>query len=216
MERNILVAPSILSADFSELGVEIKAIESAGADWVHIDVMDGAFVPNITIGPLIVKAIRPLTKMFFDVHLMIQDPGKYVDVFADSGSDLITFHIEACKAPLETIDKIRAKGKKVGVSIKPGTGVSALEGVLDKVDMVLVMTVEPGFGGQSFMEDMLPKIKALREKFEGDIQVDGGISKDTASKVIEAGANILVAGSAVFRQDDYARAISEIRGQGSK
>ncbi|MFC1570324.1 ribulose-phosphate 3-epimerase [Candidatus Omnitrophota bacterium] len=211
-ENKILVAPSILSADFSRLGDEVKAIEKAGADWVHVDVMDGNFVPNITIGPLVVKAIRSVTDLFFDVHLMIDDPKRYIDQFADAGSDMITFHIEACDSPLDTIKKIKDKGKKVGVSIKPGTEVSALDDILSEVDMVLVMTVEPGFGGQDFMEDMIEKIKTLKEKFSGYIQVDGGLAKDTAPKVIEAGANVLVAGSAVFRQDDYAKAISEIRG----
>ena len=211
-EDKIRIAPSILSADFSKLGEEVKAIESAGADWVHIDVMDGQFVPNITIGPLVVRAVRSVSDMFFDVHLMIADPSKYVEEFADAGSDMITFHVEACDDPQRTIDLIRSKGKKVGISVKPGTEISSIEAFLDKVDMVLVMTVEPGFGGQSFMGDMMSKIEWIREKFNGDVQVDGGINEETAKVAIHAGANILVAGTAVFGRDDYAVAIKSLRG----
>ncbi|MFH1305843.1 MAG: ribulose-phosphate 3-epimerase [Candidatus Omnitrophota bacterium] len=213
MKNKVLVAPSILSADFSRLGDEIKAIEFGGADWVHVDVMDGVFVPNITIGPLVVKSIKPISSLPLDVHLMINDPGKYVDQFADAGSDIITFHVEACRSPEAVIEKIRAKGKKAGVSVKPGTDISALQAILDKVDMVLIMTVEPGFGGQFFMEDMLDKIRSVRKSFKGHVQVDGGINKDTARKAVAAGADVLVAGTAVFGQEDYAEAIRGLRGR---
>ncbi|MCK5451673.1 MAG: ribulose-phosphate 3-epimerase [Candidatus Omnitrophica bacterium] len=211
MGTNIIVAPSILSADFNVLGEEVKAIASGGADWVHVDVMDGVFVPNITMGPLVVRSIRAITDLVLDVHLMIDNPIRHIDQFADAGSDIITFHVEACKTPLEIIKKIRSKGKKVGVSIKPDTDVKIIYDILDKVDMVLVMTVEPGFGGQSFMGDMVAKIRNLKERFNGDIEVDGGINKTTAKEVVSAGANVLVAGTAVFGQEDYAEAIRGIR-----
>jgi len=207
----VLIAPSILSADFSRLGQEISDIEKAGADWVHVDVMDGLFVPNITIGPLVVKAIRNLTGLFFDVHLMIDDPVKYVDSFAEAGSDLITFHIEACDDPGAIIRKIRDKDKKVGVSVKPGTGLNELYPFLEKVDMVLIMTVEPGFGGQEFMEDMMQKVKELRKRFKGLIQVDGGINAQTSGIAAAAGADVLVAGTAVFKTGDYSAAIAELK-----
>lgn len=212
MKRKILIAPSILSADFSRLGEEIRAVERAGADWLHIDVMDGVFVPNITIGPVVVKAVRRLTAIPFDVHLMIRDPGAYVESFARAGADIITFHVEAVEDPAGVIERIHAFGKKAGISLRPGTAVSALIPFLPLADMALVMTVEPGFGGQRFMSDCVGKIAEVKAVFEKDIQVDGGINEETAPGVIAAGANAIVAGTAVFGSADYARAIAGLRG----
>ena len=208
----VLIAPSILSADFSKLGREIKDVEKAGADWIHIDVMDGHFVPNITIGPVVVKAIRPVTKLPLDTHLMIENPERYVESFARAGSDIITFHIEAEKDPREIVKLIRSFKKKVGVSIRPKTDVKALEPVLPMIDMVLVMTVEPGFGGQDFMEDCVAKIEEIRKVFRKDIQVDGGINESNVGEVIAKGANIIVAGTSIFGTKDYASAIKRLRG----
>ncbi|MCX5678535.1 MAG: ribulose-phosphate 3-epimerase [Candidatus Omnitrophica bacterium] len=208
----VLIAPSILSADFSKLGEEVESIEKAGADWIHIDVMDGHFVPNITIGPVVVKSVRPVTKLPFDVHLMIKNPLSYVEPFVKAGSDIITFHIEADDDPMEVIKLIRYFKKRVGISIRPKTGVKAIEKILPMVDMVLVMTVEPGFAGQGFMNDCLPKIEEARKIFKKDIQVDGGINELTAPEVIKAGANVIVAGSSVFGTKDYALAIKGLRG----
>jgi ribulose-phosphate 3-epimerase len=210
--NKVLIAPSILSADFSRLGEEIQAVEKAGADWIHIDVMDGHFVPNITIGPVVVKSARKSTKLPFDVHLMIDHPEKYVEPFAKAGSDIITFHAEVEENPKEIIRLIQYFKKKVGVSIRPKTGIEAIRDILPMVDMVLVMTVEPGFAGQEFMRDCLPKIEELRKIFRKDIQVDGGVNDITASEVIKAGANVIVAGSSVFGAKDYALAIKKIRG----
>ena len=209
--RKVLVAPSILSADFSKLGQEIRDVEKGGADWIHVDVMDGHFVPNITIGPLVIKSIRPVTKLPLDVHLMIKEPEKYIEPFAKAGSDIITFHIEIEENPKEVIKLIRYFKKKVGVSIKPKTDLKAIEGILPMVDMVLIMTVEPGFAGQEFIFDCLPKIEELRSKFTKDIEIDGGVNAETAKEAVEKGANILVAGNYVFSSKDYAQAIASLK-----
>jgi ribulose-phosphate 3-epimerase len=210
--NKILIAPSILSADFSKLGQEVKDVEKAGADWIHVDVMDGHFVPNITIGPVVVKSLRPLTKLPLDVHLMISKPEAYIESFAKAGSDIITFHIECADDPKEVIRLIRYYKKKVGISIRPGTAPEAIEKVLPMVDMALVMTVEPGFGGQDFLPDCVSKIGVIRKNFKKDIQVDGGINDMTAAEVINEGANVIVAGTAVFGSKDYAAAIRKLRG----
>ncbi len=213
----ILVSPSILAADFSNLGGEIARMEKAGADMLHIDVMDGVFVPNISFGLPVVKSIRKATNLFFDVHLMICNPFAYVERFAAAGADGITFHLESQSEPEKVIEKIRAAGKKVGVSVRPATPASAVLPLLDKIDMLLVMTVEPGFGGQSFMAGMLEKIRAVREyaaehKIPLDIQVDGGINGETARLAAEAGANVMVAGSYLFRNGDAGKAVASLRG----
>jgi ribulose-phosphate 3-epimerase len=211
-KRNIMIAPSILACDFGRLAEEVKKAEEAGADMLHIDVMDGHFVPNITIGPCVVSSIKRHVKIPLDVHLMISDPLKYAERFADAGSDILTFHAEACENPFEIISKIRSLKNRVGVSVKPNTPIDTVRDLLDKIDMMLVMTVEPGFGGQSFIRNTLKKITALREVFDKDIQVDGGITAETAKEAIGAGANILVAGTAVFGKKDYKSAINALRG----
>lgn len=211
--KKVLIAPSILSADFARLGEEVRAVEKAGADWIHVDVMDGHFVPNITIGPVVVKKIRPVTKLPLDVHLMIREPERYVESFAKAGADIITFHVESEGDPREIVRLIRHYQKKVGVSIKPKTDLARIREIMPMIDMVLIMTVEPGFGGQSFMHDCLPKVEEVRGVFSKDIEVDGGVNMMTAPEVIKRGANILVAGTAVFGTEDYAAAIKGLKGQ---
>ena len=214
----IKIAPSILSADFAKLGAEVEDIRLGGADYVHFDVMDGRIVPNISIGIPVLKSLRRATEMFIDAHLMILEPIRYAEAFCRAGADLVNFHVESDSLEniLSAINVTKSLGKKAGVTLKPGTQAEAVLPFLEKVDLVLVMTVEPGFGGQSFMSEMLPKISAIREYIEKhkpgcELEVDGGIDASTAALVKAAGANVLVAGSAVFRADDRARAIREIR-----
>jgi len=215
--NKIIVSPSILSADFSNLERDIKRVEEAGADWIHIDVMDGHFVPNITIGAPVVKSIRKVTKMPLDVHLMIENPEKYVKDFIDAGADIITIHYEAALIVKDLIDQIKIFGAKAGVSIKPKTPASVLESFISDVDLVLIMTVEPGFGGQKFMNDCLPKIKDVKNLLaEYDlsktvIEVDGGIDDATCKLAIEAGANALVAGSYIYSSPDIKAAIESLK-----
>ncbi|MEH7251264.1 MULTISPECIES: ribulose-phosphate 3-epimerase [Bacillaceae] len=213
----VKIAPSILSADFAKLGEEIIAVEQAGADYIHVDVMDGHFVPNITIGPLVVEAIRPVTKLPLDVHLMIENPDQYIENFAKAGADYITVHVEACRHLHRTIHHIKSFGIKAGVVLNPATPVETIQHILADIDMVLLMSVNPGFGGQSFIPEVLPKIRKVKEMADSigkeiEIEIDGGVNPETAKLCIEAGANVLVAGSAIYNQEDYATAILGIRG----
>jgi len=210
------IAPSILSADFTRLYDEIKAVEEAGADYIHIDVMDGHFVPNITFGPLIVKAVRKITDLPLDVHLMITDPDRYIDQFSDAGADIITIHAEATVHLHRSIQNIKAKGKRVGVSLNPATPLDMLKYILNELDLVLIMTVNPGFEAQKFIPSVIPKIRELREEVEKrgiecEIEVDGGINIDTIGIVSAAGANVFVAGSAIFYSKDYKEIIKKMR-----
>jgi ribulose-phosphate 3-epimerase len=214
----LLIAPSILSADFARLGEDVSAVERAGADWVHVDVMDGRFVPNLTLGPVVVKSLRKVTRLPLDVHLMIVEPERYVDDFASAGADIITVHAEACMHLHRVLQQIRALGKKAGVSLNPHTPEEVIRYVLELTDLVLVMSVNPGFGGQDFIPAVLPKIKNIRAMIQASgrpihLEVDGGVKPGTARQVIQAGADVLVAGSAVFGAKSYADAITALRAE---
>lgn len=216
MSKEIQIAPSILSADFSRLGEEIRAVDEAGADIIHIDVMDGHFVPNITIGPLVVQAARAVTSKVLDVHLMISDADRYVDAFAAAGADWITVHVEGCSHLQRTVSRIRELGKRPGVVLNPATSLATLDYILEEIDLVMLMSVNPGFGGQSFIPSTLGKIRQLRQRIEEmrlsvEIEIDGGVSGKTIEDIAAAGANIFVAGSAVYGSNNYRETIAALR-----
>lgn len=212
----IKLAPSILSADFARLLEDVKKVEKAGCEYLHIDVMDGHFVPNITLGPAIVKSLRKDVNMVFDTHLMIENPDDYIKDFVDAGSDLIVVHVEACRHLHRTIQNIKSHNVKAGVALNPATSIDTIKHIIEDVDMVLLMTVNPGFGGQSFIEGMVEKIKELKQLIDSknlnvDIQVDGGIKPSNINKVVKAGANVIVAGSAIFNSDNIEQTVNEMR-----